>query len=1232
MRFKQITILIVCVLAISTQGVAYAQVSIAEKEFLFAQKLYEDGLHLLAAEQFRNFAQKFPNNERADQALFFSGESYFAISEYEKAFGAYRDLELNYPRSARMPQSRFKMGQCQLAQENFKAAAELWSRVAYFHRESELAPPALLAAGGAYDKAGDFGSALDSFLRVVTDYSDAPERMDAHLAIVNLYVDRGDFQEAMAQMDGIFHALGPDLKDPRVYWLRGQIFEKLGQFQEAEANYKKILSEFKSSKEAEGALFHLARAYQRHGDFTNALAQFDAFIAQADNPDQRAAAYLGRGEIFETLNDNATALDSYTQASLIASATLVDKVNLKLARLLAKINRYQEAGKALSGIIEVEPGADLQRDTTGIMQPAYLLQVDVLVELGRPRDALNVIKTYKNRFRGSAIMPEISFRQAEIVEQAMENYPMALRAYQDFIDTYPGDARVDNAQLGLGRCYEKSGEYRLAIREYQQYLKTYPGADEFSWAQRRVKSIRENLNPDSNSSLRGLTRLVAALNSEKPLTNIDLEIGKIYYQAKSFKDAVGQFKRTIGMLQEGNNGKPATEAFFLLGQSYFRLAELASLADDPVRASSLYDSAAVSLSYLDQNFPEFKAAEEVKFLLTKIHLRTNEGHLSLLNLAATWRERYPQGKRLDFIRMALANSIFESASAADTSAFRNARTYYEEIGATRPPGIYLEKAAFRSVLCSARFEPDSLVLARVSQFVGDNPRSHFIPEALYQRAQIFQRMGLSQLALDDLRRIENDFFYSPVVTAAQILMGDINSDLGKHQPALESYMKVRRHFKSISTTELAILSIRIAHTYDQLGQQEDALREYIRFIHSHADGEEAVQAMLAVARISQQQGHETIAREYLNSMLNRDLRQALKARVHRQLGDLLFADKSFPQARTHYLASQQLAQDMGEQRYAESRAIRCQYKMEQFAAATVAEKAFKKKYKNIKEEEGQFLLDKGNAYLADKNFILAEKTFKKLRRSFKNTDWGAHGEFGLGAVYLITNHTEDALKILTDIPSRYPDSEVTPLAYFNLGDFYYKSQQVENAIHAFKRILEHPKAGDYYPKALLYLDKCYGDTRLWDQAIAVTREYLNKYPRGEHVFALKVALGRHLMNLKEYDRAIAHFRDLLPYADTESEAEIQFNIAQCYKEMGNFERATAEYLKVKYLTPRTKLPWHVTALFETGRCLLRLDEVEQAKKMFQRIVREQGAGSNFGRFALKQLEEIDKNYLSESTR
>ena len=63
-----------------------AQETQADKEFFFAQKLYQDKLYNLAAEQFKEFSSKFSSNENADDALYLSGQANFANSEYQKAF------------------------------------------------------------------------------------------------------------------------------------------------------------------------------------------------------------------------------------------------------------------------------------------------------------------------------------------------------------------------------------------------------------------------------------------------------------------------------------------------------------------------------------------------------------------------------------------------------------------------------------------------------------------------------------------------------------------------------------------------------------------------------------------------------------------------------------------------------------------------------------------------------------------------------------------------------------------------------------------------------------------------------------------------------------------------------------------------------------------------------------------------------------------------------------------
>jgi tetratricopeptide (TPR) repeat protein len=193
------------------------------------------------------------------------------------------------------------------------------------------------------------------------------------------------------------------------------------------------------------------------------------------------------------------------------------------------------------------------------------------------------------------------------------------------------------------------------------------------------------------------------------------------------------------------------------------------------------------------------------------------------------------------------------------------------------------------------------------------------------------------------------------------------------------------------------------------------------------------------------------------------------------------------------------------------------------------------------------------------------------------------------------------------------------------GYFYYKSQQIQNAISAFQNVLAHPKGVEYHKTALLYLTQCYEDLRMWDQAISLTRQYLDKYPNDSDAFRRRIKLAKFLKELKEFNRAIEHFAKLLPYADNEGAAEIQFSIAECYQDMGSFERAAAEFLKVKYTTNPTKLPWHVTALIRASDCFTRVGGLDQAKQILQRIIDERGAGDQFGSFAQKKLQELQKD-------
>ncbi|MBI9074281.1 MAG: tol-pal system protein YbgF [Desulfatibacillum sp.] len=79
---------------------AYAQ---AKKDF--------DELRLEAArEGFKSFLTRFPNSSKADNALFWMGETFFKEKWYEKAILQYQEVIEKYPKANKVPAAYFKQG------------------------------------------------------------------------------------------------------------------------------------------------------------------------------------------------------------------------------------------------------------------------------------------------------------------------------------------------------------------------------------------------------------------------------------------------------------------------------------------------------------------------------------------------------------------------------------------------------------------------------------------------------------------------------------------------------------------------------------------------------------------------------------------------------------------------------------------------------------------------------------------------------------------------------------------------------------------------------------------------------------------------------------------------------------------------------------------------------------------------------------------------------------------
>lgn len=1213
--------LVIIFLGTLAANASFTQDEKSSAEFDFARKLYEDKLYEMAGEQFRGFAQKYTGHEKADDALFLSGKAFFDNQNYDEAIESYKELEITFIQSALLPEARFRLAECLKLQEKFEEAAGLYHRVPVFHPESPLAPKAFLEAGRAYLKANDLKHARDSFLALIQTYPDSPDKLEAYYELINSYFQNGDYKETLSKIDGVFRAYGADFKDPRVYLLRAAIFTKLANTAEAESIYLNLLKEFPKDRLAQEANLHLGVLYSTRGVGEKALPYLDHFITASGQSGLISQAFAQRGDVHFSMGKFAEAEKDYREALSLAETKDKTSIKIKLAQVQSQLGNHEAAEKNLREIISSNLADSSQ------IGEVYMNLVEVLIKSSDHRDAINTSQEFSRRFPGDEEVPWFYFKNADIFERHLNDYSKALRAYDQFIDTFPFHSDVDAAQLGVARCYQKLGDSRLALREYTNYLERYPAGDDYRVAQRLQLMIGETV-PLESGMFSTFSPLLRKFSNDHTELEWHFDLGKAYFEAKDFQPAIHEF-RTI--LQLASAVEVKNETYYRLGHSYFLTAERAALKGETSLVVSYLDSAASSLKFLIANDDSTRWVDEAFLLLTQIEelkIRdTNASESKLIEILTEWEKRVPDSRHGDIVSIKIANELFAD-EIGDKALLQEALSRYRVVLETYEKSPFYPEALFKEAAALAQLGSDSLAMAKLESFIERFPKNAFSAEALLLKAKLDRKYEDFGGAINNLKKLLSDFYYSPLAKTAQKELADIHFQTGDYQSALKGYQQLQDIRSAFGGTNGAVPETDAmfyqARANENLNQLDLALGQYLDFIHQNPSHPNVPDALLAVARICQKQNNLALAKEYYQKLLNHQAQPAYQFQCQIALGDILFNQELYSDALSRYSAAVKLAANLTAEEYPAKQAVRCRYKLREFTAGDSEAGTFEKKFKDARNAQAQFLIDKGHAYIADKNFELAEKTFKKLRGDFKGSDFGAEGEFGLGKVYLITNHTEEALKTLTEIPAKYPDSAVTPQTYFNLGDFYYKSQQLENAIGAFKKVLPHHKAGRYHQSALRYLIKCYSDMMWWDMAIVTAREYLDTYPRAEDAFDMKIESARLLMNLREYPRAIESFTALQPFATPESEAEIQFYVAQCYREMGNFSRAVAEYFRVKYLTAPTKLPWHVTALFEASKCLISLNEIDQAKTVLKRIVSEEGMGSNFGRFAAERLEELQK--------
>jgi len=177
---------------------------------------------------------------------------------------------------------------------------------------------------------------------------------------------------------------------------------------------------------------------------------------------------------------------------------------------------------------------------------------------------------------------------------------------------------------------------------------------------------------------------------------------------------------------------------------------------------------------------------------------------------------------------------------------------------------------------------------------------------------------------------------------------------------------------------------------------------------------------------------------------------------------------------------------------------------------------------------------------------------------------------------------------------------MVPDVKFWFGDYHHSKGMYNKAKEYFSSILRDYPSSGIIEETLYQLALTLSDEGRIDEATARFEELADRFPGSDMAKNAYRKIAKLKKDRHDFDSAIKYFRKALTDENNELNAQVQYEIAECLDEKGDFSRATEEYLKTPYLYPKGTF-WSVRAQLKCAQDFERINKLDEAKKLYEKL-------------------------------
>lgn len=209
----------------------------------------------------------------------------------------------------------------------------------------------------------------------------------------------------------------------------------------------------------------------------------------------------------------------------------------------------------------------------------------------------------------------------------------------------------------------------------------------------------------------------------------------------------------------------------------------------------------------------------------------------------------------------------------------------------------------------------------------------------------------------------------------------------------------------------------------------------------------------------------------------------------------------------------------------------------------------------------------GDAYLDSGEYAKAIEAYDTILKDYPDTLYSDYVQYQLGNSLLKTYNYDGAILAFQSLKSHFPDSKLSGEAAYALGITYFQKQDYKSSKEIFEKFQEEFKESTLRPQAI----------------------YL---------------LGSSLYNLGNFAQAIEAFKDIIRNynQDTESVQKAEYEIADCYYQMGNEKEAMDRFKALRSKYPDSRLTPEV--MWWLGEYYYRHNDLSLARRYFSSLIQD----------------------------